>query len=206
MKSCSELSKHYNLIIDEDTPKKLSEKVEDEWVNGNSVPLVISAGRLAPEKGFSDLINAVSILNGNFPVRLAILGEGPLRGELESLILEKDLSDCVRLLGFQVNPLKFFSKADVFVLSSYVEGLPNVLVEAMAAGCTTVSTNCPTGPEEVLEGGKYGYLIPMHDPKAMSEAIVKAIDNPIPSELIKQAISPFTEESVIKRHQQVLGF
>ena len=111
----------------------------------------------------------------------------------------------MRLLGFQSNPLKYFNKADVFVLSSYFEGLPNVLVEAMASGCTVVSTDCPTGPREVLQDGKFGELVPMHDPEAMAEAINRALNNPVPDDMIRQAITPFTEDYIIQQHLKSLG-
>jgi len=195
----------YNMAYDNDTLKKISEPVDDLWITDKSTPLIVTAGRLCPGKGFPDLINAVNILKKEKPIKLAILGEGDFRPELEALINELELGDTVRLLGFQKNPLKFFKQADVFALSSYFEGLPNVLVEAMAAGCTLVSTDCPTGPREVLQDGKYGYLVPMHDPKSMADAIKEALDNPISLELTKEAIKPFTEESVIRKHQQTLG-
>ena len=195
----------YNMAHDSDTLRRISEPVDDPWITDKSVPLIITAGRLCPGKGYPDLINAISILRKNGPIKLAILGEGDFRPELEALIKKEELTDVVRLLGFQENPLKFFKQADVFALSSYFEGLPNVLIEAMAAGCTLVSTDCPTGPREVLKDGKYGYLVPMHDPKSMANAIKEALESPTAPELLKEAIEPFTEKCVIQKHQQVLG-
>ena len=195
----------YNMAYDSDTERKIAEPVDNSWIMDKSAPLIITAGRLCPGKGYPDLIHAINIVRKERPIKLAILGEGDFRPELETLINKLKLGDTVRLLGFQENPLKFFRQADVFALASYFEGLPNVLVEAMAAGCTLVSTDCPTGPREVLKDGKYGYLVPMHDPKSMADAIKKALDNPISLELTKEAIQPFTEESVIRKHQQTLG-
>ena len=134
-----------------------------------------------------------------------ILGDGPLRTELEALIVELDLSKVVSLLGYVENPLKYFARADVFVLSSHVEGLPNVLVEAMMCGCTPVSTDCPTGPREVLQNGKYGYLVPMRDPVAMAAGIVQALDHPIPRDILAEAVRPFEESAVLGRHFDILG-
>lgn len=195
----------YNVVFDADTTQRMREPVDDHWLNDKSDPLIIAAGRLAPEKGFQDLILAMKVLSQRVNARLAILGEGPLRAELDALIQRERLADSVRLLGFQENPLKYFSRARVFVLSSYVEGLPNVLVEAMACGCTPVATDCPTGPREVLRDGRYGHLIPMRDPVSMAEAIEKALQNPISPEQLREAIEPFTEERVIEKHQKVLG-
>lgn len=196
----------YNVIVDSSTSQRMCELVDDSWMTDSSIPVVIAAGTLNRRKGFSDLILAMKILTQDSAVRLIILGEGPRREELQSLILKEGLKNSVRLLGFQKNPLKYFSKSKVFVLSSYAEGLPNVLVEAMACGCTPVSTDCPTGPREVLQDGKYGYLIPMHDPVKMASAIQMAIEQPISPEDLRDAIKPFTEEQVIQKHQKVLGF
>lgn len=194
----------YNIAFDHDTSLKISEPINDPWITDNSVPLIVTAGRLSPGKGFPDLINAVNILKSEMPIKLAILGEGESREELEKLIKSKELEETVRLLGFQSNPLKYFNKADVFVLSSYFEGLPNVLVEAMASGCTVVSTDCPTGPREVLQDGKFGELIPMHDPATMAKAIKRAINNPVAEDMIRQAITSFTEDYVIAKHLKAL--
>lgn len=196
----------YNVVVDEDFASKMAEEVEETWIVGSEIPLIVSAGRLAPEKGFSDLIHAMHILLKKRAALLLILGDGPLRQELEDLIEDKGLSDNVFLIGHQSNPLKYFSRSSVFVLSSYVEGLPNVLVEAMACGCTPVSTNCPTGPSEVLRGGEYGYLVSVGKPNEIADAIAKALDNPISGEKLRLAVSEFTEEAVLEQHYLSLGF
>jgi glycosyltransferase involved in cell wall biosynthesis len=195
----------YNIVDDRRSRLRLQESVEDGWFLRKDCPVLIAAGRLAPWKGFADLIHAIKELSSRRCVRLVILGDGPLRPELEALILELGLSDVVRLHGYVENPLKFFVHADVFVLSSHVEGLPNVLVEAMMCGCTPVSTDCPTGPREVLQDGKYGYLVPVGDPIAMAAGIERALDNPIPKSILADAVLPFEEETVLKRHFKVLG-
>jgi glycosyltransferase involved in cell wall biosynthesis len=195
----------YNISDDENSRLKIKETVKHEWINCKDTPLLIAAGTLAPWKGFRDLIQAMKILLEKRPARLLILGDGPSRSELEALIVELDLSDQVLLQGFVENPLKYFASADVFVLSSHVEGLPNVLVEAMMCGCTPVSTDCPTGPRELLQNGKYGYLVPVQDPDAMAAAIEQALDHPIAVDLLDEAILPFSESAVIDRHFDVLG-
>ena len=195
----------YNIIRDSHTYKMANEPLQDKWISSSPVPIIISAGRLAPEKGYFDLIYAVKAVLEKRQVRLAILGDGPLKDELQETIDREGLSDSIRLLGFQANPLKYFAHSSVFVLSSYVEGLPNVLVEAMCCGCTPVSTNCPTGPSEVLQDGKYGYLVPMRDPASMADAIFLAIDNPISKALLDEAVIPFEEDRIISLHFQMLG-
>lgn len=195
----------YNIIGDNHSQIKLNEAVDEEWFNEKSEPILVAAGSLVPWKGFSDLILAMKLLLNTRKAKLIILGDGPLRAELQALIKELDLGHAVKLLGYVDNPLKYFSRSDIFILSSHVEGLPNVLVEAMMCGCTPVSTNCPTGPREVLQDGKYGYLVPVSDPIAMAAGIEKAIDHPIPNSLLRDAVKPFAEHEVIERHFDVLG-
>lgn len=195
----------YNIVDDQHSRKKLNESIDDAWLLDKSEPTVVAAGSLAPWKGFPDLIRAMKELTKTRKAKLIIFGDGRSRAELEALIDELELGSVVKLFGRVDNPLKYFSHADVFVLSSYVEGLPNVLVEAMMCGCTPVSTDCPTGPREVLQGGKYGYLVPVKDPVAMAAAIEKALASPIPKHLLDEAIKPFSEQAVIQRHFEVLG-
>ena len=197
----------YNIIADSEFQIRAAEPVNHSWFEDKCgiIPILIAAGRLAPWKGFGDLINAISLVRDQRQVRLLILGDGPLRGELESQIDILGLADCIQLIGYVKNPLKYFSRANVFVLSSHVEGLPNVLVEAMLCGCTPVSTDCPTGPREVLDNGQYGYLVKPRDPSAIANGIIKALDSPIPADLLKQAVLPFGEDAVISRHFELLG-
>jgi glycosyltransferase involved in cell wall biosynthesis len=183
----------------------MEEPVEEDWLIRKTVPVIIAAGRLAPWKGFSDLIYAIRELSLRRHIRLLILGDGPLRVELSALIVDLGLQDMVKLLGYVNNPLKFFKRADVFALSSYVEGLPNVLVEAMMCGLTPVSTDCPTGPREVLQDGKFGYLVPVSNPTALAAGIEMALNHPISKRLLDQAIRPFEESEVIRKHFEVLG-
>ncbi|WP_078476775.1 glycosyltransferase [Solemya elarraichensis gill symbiont] len=195
----------YNIVDDAQSRTRIEESVEHPWVNEKQAPLLVAAGRLAPWKGFDDLIKAVELVLARTDVRLLIMGDGPLRDELQSLIDSRGLTEKIELVGYVDNPLKYFARADVFVLSSHVEGLPNVLVEAMMCGCTPVSTDCPTGPREVLQDGKYGYLAPMRDPAALALAIDKAIETPVDSELLAEAVLPFEENTVIDRHFDLLG-
>jgi glycosyltransferase involved in cell wall biosynthesis len=195
----------YNIVDDKNSRARINEPVQHEWFTNRNSPVLVAAGRLAPWKGFADLINAIKELSSKRQVRLLILGDGPLRSELQALIVKLGLVDVVALEGYVANPLKYFAQANVFILSSHVEGLPNVLVEAMMCGCTPVATDCPTGPREVLQDGKYGYLVPMRDPVAMALAIERALDNPIPKPLLDEAILPFEENTVINRHFEILG-
>lgn len=195
----------YNIVDDSASRAKLGEPIEHHSFLHKSCPVIVAAGRLAPWKGFADLIQAVGLVSKKRSVKLLILGDGPMRSELEALIAAQGLQDVVELPGYVSNPLKFFAHADAFVLSSHVEGLPNVLVEAMMCGCTPVSTDCPTGPREVLQGGEYGYLVPVHDPAALAYGIEKALEQPIRKESLAKAVRPFEERTVIARHFEILG-
>lgn len=195
----------YNIVAEAQSQVRIQEPVDHPWLTSNTTPTLVAAGRLAPWKGFGDLIEAISLVRAQRPVRLLILGDGPLRSELQTRIDARGLVEFVQLVGYVENPLKYFARADIFVLSSHVEGLPNVLVEAMMCGCTPVATDCPTGPREVLEDGRYGYLVKPRDPVSIAEGILKALDGPIPAEVLAEAVKPFREDAVISRHFQLLG-
>jgi glycosyltransferase involved in cell wall biosynthesis len=195
----------YNIVHDAHAYARMGEVPEHPWAHDQEVPLLVAAGRLAPWKGFADLIRAMEVLVRRRSARLLILGDGPLRDELQEQIDAAGLSSHVQLVGYVENPLKYFRAARLFVLSSRVEGMPNVLVEAMMCGCTPVSTDCATGPRELLQDGRYGYLVPVGDSSAMAGAIEKAIDAPLPKETLLEAVAPFAEDTVLDSHFRVLG-
>ena len=196
----------YNIIDDAASRQRMLEAVDEEWLNDKQIPVIIAAGTLSWRKGFDDLVAAFGqVLASGRKARLLILGEGHKRAELESQIAELGISDHVKLPGYTTNALKYFSRADVFVLSSRFEGLPNVLIEAMVCGCTPVATDCPTGPREVLQDNRYGYLVPVGDRNALAAAIIDALDRPIAPELLAEAVRPFEESAVIARHFELLG-
>jgi glycosyltransferase involved in cell wall biosynthesis len=196
----------YNIVDDASSRQRMMDPVDEPWLlMDDGVPVLVAAGRLGSWKGFDTLIDAMKQLLKVRKARLLILGDGPCRADLERQIEVNGLTDWIKLPGYVENPLKYYRNADVFVLSSRVEGLPNVLVEAMLCGCTPVATDCPTGPREVLQDGKYGYLVPVDDPVKMAVAIGEAIDFPISEELLAEAIKPFAEDAVIDRHFEILG-
>jgi glycosyltransferase involved in cell wall biosynthesis len=195
----------YNIVGDTQAQERMHERLDHPWLADRAAPTLLAAGKLAPWKGFGDLIDAIDLVRTKRPVRLLILGDGPLRGELQTRIEAKGLADCVQLIGYVDNPLKYFFRADIFVLSSHVEGLPNVLVEAMLCGCTPVATDCPTGPREVLEDGRYGYLVKPCDPSSIADGILKALNAPISADILEMAVRPFEEDAVISHHFDLLG-
>lgn len=196
----------HNIVADERSRQRMVETLEHDWLSADSeVPVIIAAGTFTQRKGFSDLIAAFAVAKAARKCRLIILGEGPLRDELEKQIDRLGLGDSVELPGNVENPLKYFYRADVIALTSYAEGLPNVLVEGMFCGCTPVATDCPTGPRELLQDGKHGYLAVVGDPASIAAALIRAIENPVSQELLTEAVERFTEESVLRAHFTSLG-
>src|SRR5262249_54469789 len=141
------------------------------WFAAGSPPVVLGVGRLALQKDFSTLIKAFAHVRSRAPARLLILGDGEKRVELEVLVKELGLTADVCLLGYVDNPFAYMRRCAAFVLSSEYEGLPNSLIEAMACGAPVISTDCPCGPAEILDGGRYGLLVPVGDVEAMAAAI-----------------------------------
>ncbi len=137
---------------------------------------ILAVGRLVLQKDYETLIKAFALLSENLNAQLVILGEGPLRTELEVLVNQLDLDGCVLLPGFIIDPYPWFRSADLFVLSSRFEGFGNVIVEAFECGLPVVSTNCLSGPSEILADGRYGKLVPIQDPFALSAAMVESLD------------------------------
>lgn len=169
-----------------------------------TLPIIIGVGRLSPEKDFATLIRAFSRVRKTRDCRLVILGEGPLQSNLEQLIGELGLRDSVALPGFCANPFAYMKKAALFVFSSAWEGSGNVLVEALALGIPSVSTDCEYGPRETLEEGKYGPLVPVGDDEALANAMIDTLDNPLPPRMLQQAVADFTIEKSAQRYLDVL--
>jgi len=196
----------YNIVNDSASRKKMDEPIDHPWLNQKNCPVIVAAGKLATWKGFENLIRIFPSVLKEKEIKLLILGDGPLREKLERQIQSLNLCNNIALLGYKDNPYPYYALADIFVLSSLVEGLPNVLVEAMMCGCTPVSTDCPTGPREVLNNGEYGYLVPVGDDKIFIESILNAVNFPIAHEKLQEAIKPFKETIVIDHHFSSLGY
>ncbi len=161
---------------------------------------IVSAGRLNVEKDHATLLRAFAKLSSRNVSRLYIYGEGPFRRELEKMSLELGIADRVCFPGFVSNLREVLASADVFVLSSRWEGFGNVLVEAMACGCPVVSTDCPSGPREILAGGQFGLLVPVQDEKALSEAIQCALEGNGPIYDTEEAIASYRSEVIARQY------
>lgn len=192
-----------NPVITPELAEQAREPVDHPWFN-EDIPIILGAGRLTPEKDFPTLIRAFGRVRQERACRLMILGEGPLQPELESLIAEFGLSASVSLPGFCANPFAYMKRASLFVMSSAWEGSGNVLVEALALGIPSVSTDCPYGPRETLADGKYGPLVPVGDHEALARAMLQTMNNPLPSDFLRQAVTEFTIEYSAQRYLDVL--
>ncbi|MBI4053282.1 MAG: glycosyltransferase [Candidatus Diapherotrites archaeon] len=153
------------------------EKVDRSRVSAHNPPIIVACGRLVPQKGFDILLDAFCLVRRHVDCRLVIVGEGPELAALLALSERFGVRDFVDFVGWQSNPWKFFSKADVFVLSSRYEGLPNVVLEAMALGIPVVSADCKSGPKEIISHGRNGLLVPVGNPDAMAKAVVRVLSD-----------------------------
>lgn len=150
-------------------------------------PLIVFAGRLHRQKRPEVFVEALRLLAKERPLQGWLLGDGPRRPHVERQIRRAGLSEAVRCLGFQANPFPLLAQADVYVLCSDHEGLPNTLLEAQALGIPAVSTRCPFGPEEIILEGRTGQLVPCGDPDAIAAAVKKLLDDPARHETIPAA-------------------
>ena len=194
----------YSPVVWPDHAAKAARPVEHPWFDVESVPVILSAGRLTIVKDYATLLRAFAEVVRFRPARLVILGVGPERGNLLELAESLKVSQQVDLPGFKVNPFAYMARSKLFVLSSRYEGFANVLPEAMACGTPVVSTDCRSGPREILEGGKWGRLVPVGDWRTMAEAILETLDNPVPSERLIDRASDFSADASIDRYLEVL--
>ena len=195
----------YNPVVTPELFKKVAEPVDHPWFAPGSPPVILGVGRLEKQKDFPMLIRAFAQVQQQRPAKLMILGEGKERPQLEALVQELGLTEVVALPGFVANPYAYMAASDVFVLSSLFEGLPTVLIEAMAGGTRVVSTDCESGPAEILEHGRYGKLVPVGDVKGMAEAIIKSLEEPRNSEALRQKAAEYSLENALTGYRQVLN-
>ena len=197
----------YNPTLSGDYKALAEETVEKEWFD-EKLPVIISVGRFSKEKGFETLVKAFEKVQKEVDCRLVIIGDGPLKGELEELVDRIGIADMVWMPGYDANPYKYVSKADVFVLSSLFEGLPNTLIEAIAVGTPCVATSCKSGPKEILLNGEGGYLVNVGDDDAMADALLKTLREPEKSkEMLTKAqnmLWRFTPEEAGRRYIEMI--
>ncbi len=195
----------YNPIYRPELLALAEERCDHAWFGQYAgLPVVVAAGSLTPQKDFAMLLRAFALVAKERPARLVILGEGGGRDDLTALAVELGVAEHFDLPGHVINPHKYFARASVFVLSSAWEGLPTVLIEAMACGCPVVSTDCPSGPAEILENGRFGRLVPVGDARAMAAAIKAAMDDPPSRDSLRARAGTFSQEAAVAAYEALM--
>jgi len=194
----------YNPIFTPDLESLASETPTHPWLQKKGLSVILTAGRLHKVKDHRTLLRAFARLAGRPEMRLVILGEGPERTSLEALVRELGLEGKVDMPGWEPNPFAFMIHARMFVLSSRREGLPSVLIEALACGCPVVSTDGPTGPRVILEDGRWGTLVPVGDDAALAQAMEAALEAPPDRDALRRRASFFSVERAVEQYEKIL--
>jgi len=179
--------------------------LDHPWFESGQPPVVLGVGRLMPQKDYPTLIRAFAKVRARRLCRLVILGKGPLQTELMALATSLGLSSDIDFAGFVENPYAYMSKAALYVMSSLFEGSPNALTEALAVGTPLVSTDCPNGPREILEGGQHGPLVPIGDVEALAQAMIETLDHPGDPAARQAAAQRYTVERSATAYIDALG-
>lgn len=203
---CEKLRVIHNPFDIEKIEAMSKEAIEISWFN-EGIPVILSVGRLIKQKNHAMLLRAMKRVSEKVLVRLIILGEGPLKEELIRTAANLGVDKEVLLPGWRDNPFKYMSRAKVFVLSSDYEGLPNVLIEALACGVPVISTDCPSGPKEILCGDKCGIVVSVGDEEAMAEGIRRLLgDGNLRMELAmrgKERVRDFEIVRIVKKYRDL---
>lgn len=171
----------------------------------DDVPTVLAIGELCARKDFATLLHAFAVLRATRPCRLVILGEGRQRAQLSALAARLGIAPDLQLAGFVANPYPHLSRAALFVLSSRCEGMPVALIEALACGTAAVSTDCPSGPRELLQDGRIGPLVPVGDAAALAAAMAATLNAPPPAQALRAAAAPYAIDRAAGAYLDALG-
>jgi glycosyltransferase involved in cell wall biosynthesis len=193
----------YNPVIMPDTVARAREVPDHPWFAPGQPPVILGVGRLTPQKDFPTLVRAFAEVRRRRVARLVILGEGEGLVGLKALAGELSVAEDVGLPGFQKNALSYMAHSAVFVLSSAWEGLPTVLIEALAAGTRVVSTDCPSGPREILQDGRLGALVAVGDAPALANAILDTLERPA-SSISPEALHSFTRDAAVDHYLRLI--
>lgn len=168
---------------------------------------LLFVGRLVPAKGIDVLLEAFEYLSDKFNVELTIIGEGPLRSYIENWVTKRRLKLYVHLLGYIKDPIPYFMSHDIFLLPSRREGFGNVIVEALACGTQIISTDCPSGPSEILANGRFGQLVPVDDVNSLVAAIVASLERSelVSTNLMKERAMAFKSAEIAKSYLKLLS-
>lgn len=195
----------YNGVVTRRMLDLARQPVDHPWLAGDEPPVILAAGHLSPAKDRATLLRAFARVRRHIDSRLIIIGEGSQRDALERLARELGIVEHVDMPGYKDNPYAWMARADLFVLSSRSEGMSNVLAEALSLGVPIVSTDCPTGPRDVLCGGRFGALVPVGDDEAMAGAMEEVLRGRSRAEVPEEAIAPFRAEFAAREYLRFFG-
>lgn len=194
----------YNPVITPNLLASARQAPDDPWFRPGEPPVILGVGRLTRQKDFGMLVRSFAEVRRHRPARLLILGEGEDRAALTALAADLGLTDDdFAMPGFRENAWSYLAASAVFALSSGWEGLPTVLIEALAVGTRVVSTDCPSGPQEILQGGRLGALVPVGDASAMAAALIDALDRPMDA-VPAEALAPFTRDAAVDHYLRLI--
>ena len=195
----------YNPVISRDFWKLAETEPQHPWLKDNrEFKVIVLAGRLCEAKNHALMLEAMRLLKEKGDFRLILLGSGELKEQLMEQADRRGIGQVVDFAGFVPNPAAYFRKADIVVLSSRFEGLPTVLVEALAVGAKVVSTDCPSGPREILKDGELGILVESGNPKALSDGILRALVWEPDRKMLRQRALDFTDKRAVEGYLQVI--
>lgn len=196
----------YNPTINDNFTKRMDEAITLPDLVDANLPIILAAARLAPEKDYPTMFRAFKKVREHTDCQLVIVGDGHIRDELKALTKTMGIDERTHFIGFVPNAVAYMKRADVFVLSSLAEGLPNALIEALATGTQVVSTDCPHGPKEILESGRFGGFVSIGDDDAMAKSIIEALKNanaPMSQDL-KEHMKQFHIDFVSPRYEEIV--
>jgi glycosyltransferase involved in cell wall biosynthesis len=195
-----------NPVIDPEIFDKSLLPVNHRWINDKSLSVILGVGRLTAQKDFPTLLRAFALIQKSAPhTRLVILGEGAMKDQLLQLANELDIESFIDLPGFIRNPYPWIQQASLFILSSQWEGSPNSLTEAMALGTPVVSTDCPSGPSELLSAGKIAPLVDIGDYASLARAALKLLSDKPEATQLREAVKAYTSEASAKHYLNVIS-
>lgn len=185
--------------------ERARQPVDHRWVDSDDHEVVLSVGRLAGAKDLETWLRAFARVADRRPeVRGVVAGRGPERDSLRSLASRLGVGDRVSFPGYVDNPYGFMARASTFLLSSRHEGLPTTLIEALACGCPVVSTDCPSGPREILDGGTYGRLVDVGDERGLAGAVEETLQSPPDRDALRRRADDFATETVIDEYERFI--
>jgi glycosyltransferase involved in cell wall biosynthesis len=202
-----------NPVITNDLHQLRTEEPGHEWLRetnqnrgeDSGEHVLLAVGTLREAKDFATLLRAFALLRKSVPARLIICGEGPERQRLESLRSALGLEECVQMPGYDPNPYAAMARASLLILSSRREGSPNVLVEALACGCPVVATDCPSGPAEILDGGRLGLLASVGNPQSLASAMRQSLARTWDAQVLREGVRMFDSRQAAQRYLDLVG-